>query len=153
MFVNTKLATLTDSRLYIARTAIIRALNTRVSYCCKTSESTIMAERPSRVCRKLVKCGHCDEDVSRRTFYQHKRLYFDPKSRVWNRDKRVFHDSGSSISDPDFEHRSQGSNSVTMRTEPSLHQSDEMLLISDGKLSGYMTLVKNEATSRSPTRV
>lgn len=101
-----------------------------------------MAERPSRVCRKLVKCGHCDEEVSRRTFYQHKRLYFDPTSKVWNRDKRVFHDSGSSISDPDFEHLSQGSNSVAASTEPSLHQNDEGTLIDDGKSCKFYCVIR-----------
>lgn len=33
--------------------------------------------------RKLVFCGHCGDYVAKRTFYQHKRLYFDTKLKEW----------------------------------------------------------------------
>ena len=46
----------------------------------------IMAERGPK---KLVLCGHCDEYVSKRTYYQHRRLYFNVASRKWSKN-RVF---------------------------------------------------------------
>lgn len=45
-----------------------------------------MALRPSK---KRVLCGHCDELVSRSTYYQHKRLYFHVQSQKWSKE-RVF---------------------------------------------------------------
>ena len=33
--------------------------------------------------RKLVFCEHCGYYVAKRTFYQHKRLYFDTKLKEW----------------------------------------------------------------------
>ena len=31
----------------------------------------------------LFFCGHCCDYVAKRTFYQHKRLYFDTKLKEW----------------------------------------------------------------------
>lgn len=39
--------------------------------------------------KKMVLCGHCNDYVAKRTYYQHRRLYFDTRSREWS-DKRVF---------------------------------------------------------------
>lgn len=94
-----------------------------------------MAERRSQGSRKLVRCGHCDE-VSKRTFYQHKRLYYDPKSKAWSNDKRVFHDSSGSRStfDPDFECQSQESSSSAMNEGPASSScGGEGEVMSDGK--------------------
>lgn len=41
--------------------------------------------------RKLVKCGHCEQEVSKRTLYHHKRLYYDSKPKTWNHDVRIYH--------------------------------------------------------------
>ena len=49
--------------------------------------------------RKLVKCGHCEQEVSKRTFYHHKRLYYDSKSKTWNHDARIYHEKNSSADD------------------------------------------------------
>lgn len=50
-----------------------------------------MAEKSSR---KLVLCGHCGEEVSKRTYYLHKRLYYDTTSQEWS-EKRVFNPVGT----------------------------------------------------------
>lgn len=39
--------------------------------------------------KKRVLCNHCQDYVSKRTYYDHKRLYFDTRSQKWS-DKRVF---------------------------------------------------------------
>ena len=60
---------------------------------------TYLLNMADRGCRKLVRCGHCEQEVSKRTFYQHKRLYFDSKSKTWSREARVYHDTASSSAD------------------------------------------------------
>lgn len=51
-----------------------------------TMTSTSNSETSSK---KMVLCGHCNDYVAKRTYYQHRRLYFDTRSREWS-DKRVF---------------------------------------------------------------
>ncbi len=46
-----------------------------------------MAENTTRP--KLVVCGHCSERVSKRTYYEHRRLYFDVAIQEW-KSERVF---------------------------------------------------------------
>lgn len=48
----------------------------------------VMADR--RASKNLVRCGHCGEDVSRRTYYQHKRIYYDTSTPKWS-GTPVFH--------------------------------------------------------------
>lgn len=61
-----------------------------------------MADREVSCTRKLVHCWHCGEAVSRRTFYHHKRLYYDPDSRTWSQDKRVYHSKQPLAAAPEF---------------------------------------------------
>ena len=35
--------------------------------------------------RRLWYCGHCDKDVSKSTFYAHRRLYYDRKTKKWSK--------------------------------------------------------------------
>ena len=77
-----------------------------------------MADRGNR---NLVKCGHCNQEVSKRTLYQHKRLYFDSKSKTWSSDKRVYHDTTGSSVDTDFQ----------LPTNPT--EDNEETLLNDGE--------------------
>lgn len=38
---------------------------------------------------KLTFCSHCGDHVSKRTYYRHKRLYFDTRTQEWS-ERRVF---------------------------------------------------------------
>ena len=71
----------------------------------------------SSASKKLVLCSHCDEYVSKRTYYRHKRLYFDTQSRKWCKE-RVFNASGQD--DFVLEHE--------IATEPVADYSSEMEL-------------------------
>ncbi len=48
-----------------------------------------MASKLDKGSKKRVLCGHCGDYVSKRTYYQHKRLYFDTRSQEWS-DSRVY---------------------------------------------------------------
>ena len=67
---------------------------------------------------KLVRCGHCEQEVSKRTFYQHKRLYYNSKSKTWNRDARVYHETSSSSSpgDGDFQLQTSDNPSTALQS-------------------------------------
>ena len=39
-----------------------------------------VAENPSR-----LHCGHCDEYLSKTVYYQHKRLFYDRRSKKWSK--------------------------------------------------------------------
>ena len=67
----------------------------------------IMTELISKNSRLF--CQHCEEKVSKRTYYNHKRLYFDRKTRRWSK-TRLF------ISDTNAEHTTHADN-VTESTE------------------------------------
>ena len=80
--------------------------------------------------RNLVKCGHYEQEVSKRTFYHHKRLYYNSKSKTWNHDTRVYHEANSSADDfqlPTIDHSPS-----TTQNAPELEDVDETLL-SNGK--------------------
>ena len=34
---------------------------------------------------RIYSCGHCNEEVSRTTFYAHKRLYYNRSTKEWSR--------------------------------------------------------------------
>ena len=83
--------------------------------------------------RKLVKCGHCEQEVSKRTFYHHKRLYYDSKSKTWNHDARVYHEKNSSADDFQLPSVSvDHDNPSTTQTAPELEDDDHTEL-NDGK--------------------
>ena len=78
---------------------------------------------------RLVRCGHCEQEVSKRTFYQHKRLYYDSKSKTWSHDARVYHEPSSSADDfrlPTIDSPS------TSQSPPGL-ESDDDISLGDGK--------------------
>ena len=53
--------------------------------------------------RKLVLCQHCGEEVSKRTYYLHKRLYFDPVLEQWSKTRR-YNVECSTQDDPTQQH-------------------------------------------------
>ena len=38
-------------------------------------------------------CGHCEQEVSRRTLYAHKRLYYNRMSKEWSKEKISYADT------------------------------------------------------------
>ncbi len=39
-------------------------------------------------------CGHCDKVLSKTTFYQHKKLYYDSTKSVWSKERiRLYGDA------------------------------------------------------------
>lgn len=85
-----------------------------------------MAEKASR---KLVFCQHCGDNVSKRTYYQHRRLYFDTKSQKWS-DTRVWHSSTSSeVFDIDVSGRAE-----SLPPDP-LGSTDEHEVLNEGNFS------------------
>ena len=40
-------------------------------------------------CSKIVFCPHCDKEISRTLFFQHKRLYYSRKKCAWSKE-RIF---------------------------------------------------------------
>lgn len=61
-------------------------------------------------------CGHCEQEVSRRTFYKHKRLFYDNNAKKWS-DKRVYYDDPSAH---DVRIAPQDSNSFLPGGDPSM---------------------------------
>ena len=47
-----------------------------------------MAETGSKQSKRFL-CGHCDTNLSKTAFYQHRRLYFDTRLNKWSK-TRVF---------------------------------------------------------------
>lgn len=35
--------------------------------------------------KRLFHCGHCGTNLRKTTFYQHKRMFFDTKNKVWSK--------------------------------------------------------------------
>lgn len=67
-----------------------------------------------------------------RTFYNHKRLYYDSKSKTWNHDARVYHEKNSSADDFQLPPCSgSDDNPSTTQTAPELDDDDTEL--NDGK--------------------
>ncbi len=80
-----------------------------------------------------MKCGHCEQEVSKRTFYHHKRLYYDSKSKTWNHDARVYHENSSSVDDFQLPSGSIDHDDASVtQNAPELEDDDDTLL-SDGK--------------------
>ena len=80
----------------------------------------IMAEKS----KKLVLCGHCDEYVSKSTFYQHRRLYYNFRTQKWSQ-SRVFNSVG--LEDFEFGHSiCQEEDSIMHDTEPVLGMNYEI---------------------------
>lgn len=65
-----------------------------------------MAERPicerssSKKPRKSYFCGHCNEEVSKTLFFQHRKLYYDKRNGEWKTERVMSMDLGE---DFDFE--------------------------------------------------
>lgn len=38
-------------------------------------------------------CGHCNENLSKTVYYQHKRLYYDQRSRKWHKNRIRYDDT------------------------------------------------------------
>ena len=83
-----------------------------------------------RATRKLVKCGHCEQEVSKRTFYQHKRLYYDSKSKTWSHITRIYHEPSSSADD----FRLPAIDSPSTSQRPPGVEGDDDTSLGDGKM-------------------
>ena len=55
-----------------------------------------MSTSSTSVPGQRIFCVHCGETVSRRTFYEHKKNYYDPDSKTWTKKCR----RESALSDP-----------------------------------------------------
>ena len=64
----------------------------------------------SLVSRKRLYCPHCDEQLSRSLYYQHKQLYYDSTQHEWKK----YRPTTPTVSDvnfefsPDKDHRASG---------------------------------------------
>lgn len=67
-----------------------------------------MASRPISVPGQRIYCAHCGQMVTRRTFYEHKRDYYDPASKTWTKRCR----RESALTDPTT-HESVSTNQVS----------------------------------------
>ena len=74
---------------------------------------------------KLMFCGHCSEHVSRRTYYDHSRQFFEQRSKKWSQVK-VFDetlDTSTSVFRLDCRSRSCSPSDPTYYIEPELESS------------------------------
>jgi len=73
-----------------------------------------MAEQPicepssSKKSRKSYFCGHCKEEVSKTLFFQHRKLYYDKRSREWKTERVTPNDLGEDFDFEEAEGTTQG---------------------------------------------
>lgn len=69
--------------------------------------------------RKAYLCGHCDQELSKTSYYQHKKIYFDTTKKEWRKEmirplaeveEFTFEDSDMDIAEGTFANLAQESN-------------------------------------------
>ena len=72
---------------------VLRLGTFRELACLSLELAVMMAELNSKNSRLF--CEHREENVSKRTYYNHKRLYYDRKSRSWSRTRLFISDANA----------------------------------------------------------
>lgn len=59
-----------------------------------TSASACDRDCPAPKSKKLAYklCGHCNREVNEKIFKEHRRLYYDPTTKIWTRESEVTQD-------------------------------------------------------------